>query len=114
MLPEWYERQCGKARQDKAKNENGEKEVCECRDGKTCADVIIVDPPRKGCDQKLLDTIVRIKPERLVYVSCNSATLARDLNYLCREGFVLEKVQPVDMFAMTVGVECVALLTFIE
>lgn len=110
VLPEWYERQCGKARQDKAKNENGEKEVCECRDGKTCADVIIVDPPRKGCDQKLLDTIVRIKPERLVYVSCNSATLARDLNYLCREGFVLEKVQPVDMFAMTVGVECVASL----
>lgn len=87
VLPEWYERE------------------------KTYADVIVVDPPRKGCAKSLLDTIVRMNPKRLVYVSCNSSTLARDLNYLCREGFALEKVQPVDMFAMTVGVECVAALS---
>ena len=71
---------------------------------------MVLDPPRKGCDTALLETIAQMQPEKLVYVSCNSATLARDLNYLCREGFVLEKVQPVDMFAMTVGVECVASL----
>ena len=75
------------------------------------ADVVVVDPPRKGCAQSLLDTVIAMAPERMVYVSCNSATLARDLRYLCDRGFRLEEAQPVDMFPMTVGVEVVALLS---
>lgn len=71
------------------------------------AEVIVVDPPRKGCDEVLLDTIVEMKPKRVVYVSCDSATLARDLRYLCDRGYEVNKVQPVDMFAMTVHVESV-------
>ncbi len=75
------------------------------------ADVIVVDPPRKGCDEALLETIVKMQPERVVYVSCDSATLARDLKVLCGAGYELEKVRPVDMFPMTVHVETVALLS---
>jgi len=75
------------------------------------ADVIVVDPPRKGCDQTLLDTILEMEPDRVVYVSCGPATLARDLKILCAEKYDLVKVQPVDMFAQTVGIENVALLT---
>ena len=75
------------------------------------ADVVVVDPPRKGCDQALLETIVKMAPGRVVYVSCDSATLARDLKYLCGEGYVLEKVRPVDMFPETVHVETVVLLS---
>lgn len=75
------------------------------------ADVIVVDPPRKGCDQKLLETIIEMHPKRVVYVSCDSATLARDLRYLCDRGYVLQKVCPVDMFPQTVGVETVCLLS---
>ena len=74
------------------------------------ADVIVVDPPRKGCDEILLDTIVEMQPDRVVYVSCDSATLARDLKYLCQRGYQVEKVCPVDMFPMTVHVETVVLL----
>ena len=74
------------------------------------ADVIVVDPPRKGCDEILLDTIVEMQPDRVVYVSCDSATLARDLKYLCQRGYQVEKVCPVDMFPMTVHVEMVVLL----
>lgn len=73
------------------------------------ADVIVVDPPRKGCDEKLLKTIVEMEPKKIVYVSCDPATLARDLNYLQSNGYKVKEVQPVDMFAQTVGVECVAL-----
>ena len=75
------------------------------------ADVIVVDPPRKGCEESLLRTMVDMKPERIVYVSCDSATLARDLKYLCGEGYQLKKVQAVDMFPMTVHVETVCLLS---
>ncbi len=75
------------------------------------ADVVVVDPPRKGCDKACLDTILRMAPSRVIYVSCNSATLARDLKYLCADGYVLEKVQPVDMFPGGVHVETVVLLT---
>ena len=74
------------------------------------ADVIVVDPPRKGCDETLLDTIVEMQPEKVVYVSCDSATLARDLKYLCERGYQVKKVCPVDMFPMTVHVETVVLL----
>ena len=75
------------------------------------ADVIVVDPPRKGCDETLLETMIEMNPDRIVYVSCDSATLARDLKYLCARGYELRKVCPVDQFGMTVHVETVVLLS---
>lgn len=75
------------------------------------ADVAVVDPPRKGCDEKLLQTLVRMKPERIVYVSCDPATLARDLKYLSGNGFHAEYVQPYDQFSETVHVETVVLMS---
>ena len=77
----------------------------------TRPDVVVVDPPRKGCDKKLLDTIVSMTPDRIVYVSCDSATLARDLKLLVEYGYKVEKVQPVDQFGNTVHVENVCLLS---
>ncbi len=74
-------------------------------------DVICVDPPRKGCDPACLDTMVRMAPEKIVYVSCDSATLARDLKYLSENGYQVEKVQPVDQFGHTCHVETVVLLS---
>ena len=74
------------------------------------ADVIVVDPPRKGCDETLLETMIEMNPDRIVYVSCDSATLARDLKYLCERGYELRKVCPVDQFGMTVHVETVCQL----
>lgn len=74
------------------------------------ANVIVVDPPRKGCDEKCLETIVKMQPERVVYVSCDSATLARDLRYLCDRGYEVKRVRGCDMFPMTGHVETVALL----
>ncbi|MUT65652.1 23S rRNA (uracil(1939)-C(5))-methyltransferase RlmD [Paenibacillus sp. NEAU-GSW1] len=74
------------------------------------ADVIVVDPPRKGCDPALLDTILKMKPERVVYVSCNPSTLARDLRLLEDGGYRTMEVTPVDMFPWTVHVECCSLL----
>lgn len=81
------------------------------RENQAKADVIVVDPPRKGCEESLLETMVNMEPERIVYVSCDSATLARDLKYLSAKGYAVERVQPVDMFPMTVGVETVVLLS---
>jgi len=77
-------------------------------------DVIVVDPPRKGCDEKCLETIVKMKPERVVYVSCDSATLARDLKFLCEWGYEVKKVQPVDMFPHTGHVETVVLMSKVQ
>ena len=104
VLPEWYEKRDSKE---------------ECH-----ADVIVVDPPRKGCDSVLLDTITAMHPDRIVYVSCDSATLARDLKYLtekvCSEGkegeyrYQVEKVQPVDMFPWSAHVETVVLLSKLQ
>ncbi|SFJ45726.1 23S rRNA (uracil(1939)-C(5))-methyltransferase RlmD [Thermoflavimicrobium dichotomicum] len=74
-------------------------------------DVVVVDPPRKGCQPELLDAVVGMAPERVVYVSCNPATLARDARYLQEKGYIVQEVQPVDMFPQTMHVECVALLT---
>lgn len=74
------------------------------------ADVIVVDPPRKGCDESLLETIVQMAPQRVVYVSCDSATLARDLRYLCDRGYELRRCREVDQFSETVHVENVVLL----
>ena len=75
------------------------------------ADVVILDPPRKGCDAKLLDAICKVGPERIVYVSCDTATLARDLKILTETSYQVEKVQPVDMFPNTVHVETVVCLS---
>lgn len=77
-------------------------------------DVAVVDPPRKGCDAKLLDALVQAQPDRIVYVSCNPATLARDLAYLGERGYGVVEIQPVDMFAQTAHVECVTLMSRIE
>ncbi|WP_422446963.1 23S rRNA (uracil(1939)-C(5))-methyltransferase RlmD [Thermoanaerobacterium sp. DL9XJH110] len=71
------------------------------------ADVVVMDPPRRGCDEKLLEAAVKMSPGRMVYVSCNPATLARDLRFLEDRGYKTEKVQPVDMFPYTYHVECV-------
>ena len=76
-------------------------------EGKT-ANVVVVDPPRKGCDEKVLDTIVSMKPDRVVYVSCNPSTLARDLAYLDERGYKCVEIQPLDMFPHTMHVECCA------
>lgn len=80
------------------------------KEGKT-ANIVVVDPPRKGCDEKVLDTIVHMKPERVVYVSCNPSTLARDLKYLDERGYKCLEAQPVDMFPHTTHVETVCLLS---
>ena len=77
------------------------------KDGKK-ANVVVVDPPRKGCDEKVLDTIVSMEPDKVVYVSCNPSTLARDLAYLDERGYKCVEVQPVDMFPHTMHVESVA------
>ena len=74
-------------------------------------DVIVVDPPRKGCDSKLLDTIISHSPERIVYVSCDPATLARDLKILCEDVYEIKRVRACDMFGMSGHVETVCLLS---
>lgn len=79
--------------------------------GSLAADVVVVDPPRKGCDARLLDTIVKMAPSKLVYVSCDPATLARDVKWLEENGYKLEKFGCVDMFGMSGHVETVVLLS---
>ena len=91
VLPEFYEKEAAAGR-------------------KAHADVIVVDPPRKGCDEKLLDTIVKMAPDRVVYVSCDSATLDRDLKILCEQGYELKRVRAVDQFCHTVHTEAVCCL----
>lgn len=92
VLPEYYENEAKKGNYARA-------------------DVIVVDPPRKGCDERLLATIIKMSPNKVVYVSCDSATLARDLKFLTENGYEVEKVQPVDMFPHSVHVETVCLLS---
>jgi 23S rRNA (uracil1939-C5)-methyltransferase len=74
------------------------------------ADVMVVDPPRKGCDEALLQTMLQMQPERIVYISCDPATLARDLKILCRDRYALIQVQPVDMFPQTMHIDTIVLL----
>ncbi len=120
VLPEFYEKGM---RSDKGRTEGGNKGAEEKglgdreqegdkvkREEMLHPDVIVVDPPRKGCDEKCLETIVKMKPERVVYVSCDSATLARDLKFLCEWGYEVKKVQPVDMFPHTGHVETIVLI----
>ncbi|MCC8151069.1 MAG: 23S rRNA (uracil(1939)-C(5))-methyltransferase RlmD [Lachnospiraceae bacterium] len=91
ILPEFYEKEAREGRQ-------------------AHADVIVVDPPRKGCDRRLLETILAMAPKRIVYVSCDPATLARDLKVLCEGEYRLERVRVVDNFCQTVHTETVCLL----
>jgi 23S rRNA (uracil1939-C5)-methyltransferase len=73
-------------------------------------DTVILDPPRKGCDKALLETVVKMDPERIVYVSCDPATLARDLAILEENGYKTQTAIPFDLFPRTVHIECCALL----
>lgn len=81
-------------------------------DGMGHPDVIVVDPPRKGCDEACLDTMLKMRPERIVYVSCDSATLARDLKILCDGGYEIRRVRGVDQFGMTVHVEVIIMMQY--
>ena len=101
VLPEFYE-----SRKNGAKHGEKEKASEMLR-----PDVIVVDPPRKGCDEKCLSTMVQMAPGRIVYVSCDSATLARDLKYLRENGYEAVKIQAFDQFAHTLHVETVCLLS---
>ncbi len=105
VLPEFYE-SASNGKHGTGKKANGINDSEMLR-----PDVIVVDPPRKGCDEKCLETMVKMGPERIVYVSCDSATLARDLKYLCAQGYELKKVQAFDQFAHTMHVESVALMS---
>ncbi len=94
VLPEFYKKESEKNAQNAALH----------------PDVIVVDPPRKGCDEKCLETMLKMSPDRIVYVSCDSATLARDLRILSDGGYELKALRPCDMFSHTVHCEAVALL----
>lgn len=75
------------------------------------ADIVVLDPPRKGCEPILLETLLEMQPNKIIYVSCDPATLARDAKILAEGGYVVEKVQPVDMFGFSVHVESIILMT---
>lgn len=75
------------------------------------ADLVFMDPPRAGSDKKFLNSLLRLKPKKIVYISCNPETLARDLKHLVSNGYRVERMQPVDMFPGTEHVECVVMLT---
>ena len=91
------------------KNKDSREDTDEYR--MTHPDVIVVDPPRKGCDELCLNTMLKMSPDRIVYVSCDSATLARDLRILCDGGYVMQSFAPCDMFAHTVHCETVVRLS---
>jgi len=110
VLPDFYNSNNGKSRKAESENDTDGKGKKDSID-MSHPDVIVVDPPRKGCDEECLRTMVAMSPERIVYVSCDSATLSRDLKYLCGNGYKLMKVRPVDMFPHTVHVETVVLLS---
>ena len=74
-------------------------------------DAVVIDPPRKGCDTLTLDSLVKMSPSRIVMISCNPATAARDAKYLCEKGYALNKVRAFDLFGRTGHVECVALFS---
>ncbi len=85
------------------------------RNGETSpAQIAIVDPPRKGCDTGLLEALLKLGPERIVYVSCDPATLARDLKFLCAEDYKLERVKAVDAFCQSIHVECVVWIQLVD
>lgn len=102
VLPEFYEKAAELQEDNSESRENSR--------GKLHPDVIVVDPPRKGCDEKCLDTMLKMQPKRIVYVSCDSATLARDLRILCDGGYEIRKVRCVDQFGQGVHVESVIMM----
>ncbi len=109
VLPEFYEKQAnvsGKGTADDAEQNSGKNTAASFLH----PDVIVVDPPRKGCDDACLHTMLQMKPEKIVYVSCDSATLARDLKMLCDGGYEIRRIKGVDQFGHTVHVETVCLL----
>ena len=118
VLPEFYERMSRAA--DVASEvaekgaERGEHHASDAGRNMLHPDVIVVDPPRKGCDEACLDTMLKMRPERIVYVSCDSATLARDLKVLCEGGYEVKKVRAVDQFGMTVHVEVAIMMQLVE
>lgn len=75
------------------------------------ADVVFMDPPRAGSDEKFMSSLLKLNPQKVIYISCNPETLARDLAFLTKKDYIVKKIQPVDMFCFTVHVETVALLT---
>ena len=77
-------------------------------------DMIVLDPPRAGCDNKVLDTILSVRPSKIIYVSCDPATLARDLKVLCKKKYRIKEVQPFDLFPQTDHVECVVLMSRVD
>lgn len=107
VLPAFYE---GKMNSDSAAGEENGKEIGLTDEQMRHPDVIVVDPPRKGCDEKCLETMLAMKPERIVYVSCDSATLARDVKVLCEGGYELKRVRAVDQFGHSVHTESVSQL----
>ncbi len=113
VLPEYYEKRSKEIIGKDVSGQEGEKgmvSVNEHAPDMLHPDVIVVDPPRKGCDEACLNTMLKMQPDRIVYVSCDSATMARDLKILCEGGYELKKVRPVDQFGHTVHVETVCLL----
>lgn len=116
IVPEAIENAKENAKENKIKNAEflvgtSEGEIPKLIKQGVKADVVVVDPPRKGCDEKLLVALSLMAPKRIVYVSCDPATLARDLKYLSANGYRVDKVQPVDMFPGGAHVECVVLIT---
>ena len=101
VLPEFYERESKKRHETDVAGAD-----------MLHPDVIVVDPPRKGCDEKCLETMLKMQPERIVYVSCDSATLARDLRILCDGGYEIKKVRAVDQFGHTTHVETVIMMQY--
>ena len=78
------------------------------------ADVVVLDPPRKGCDENVLNTILHINPKKIVYVSCDPATMARDVKILTQQNYCVKLVQPVDMFPHSIHVETVVLMSKVQ
>lgn len=109
VLPEFYERESQKLTTNV--NSISGAEMTDADSAMLTPDVIVVDPPRKGCDTLCLETMLKMQPKKIVYVSCDSATLARDLKVLCEGGYELERVRPVDQFGHTMHVETVCLLS---
>ena len=101
VVPDWLENRIGEYDKNDSKIKKG-------------VDVVVVDPPRKGCDERLLDTIEKMAPSRMVYISCDPSTLARDLRILLQKGFKLEKFSAFDQFSRTMHVETVCLMSRVE
>ena len=110
VLPEFYERLSKEAKNEEAIAESGMSGEKEDNAKALHPDVIVVDPPRKGCDEKCLETMLKMSPDRIVYVSCDSATLARDLRILADGGYALNKIRACDMFSWSGHVESCVLL----